>query len=96
MRFALGSVVSFQAFALSTRPFFSLFSLALGAFLATYAVPASAYVGPPAALGMLSLVVGLSMTVIGMVFHWLVKATRHVMRSFSAVPAVQQAVPPVE
>ena len=68
MRFAFRSVVSFQAFRLSTLTFLSYATLALGAFLATYSEPALAYVGPPAALGTIGAVLGLGMAVFGMVF----------------------------
>jgi hypothetical protein len=84
--------LSSQSLRATTWAFLSVGGLALSALLAFYPMPAQAYVGPPAALGMLGLVVGLGMTMAGMLFHWLVKATRHVLRGLSSATAA----PPVE
>jgi len=96
MRFAFRSVVSFQAFRLSTLTFLSYATLALGAFLATYSEPALAYVGPPAALGTIGAVLGLGMAVFGMVFHAAMRATRRALRGLPTVFATRTPPSPGE
>ncbi len=96
MRFAFRSVVSFQTFRPSalTLPFYA--TLALGTFLATYSEPALAYVGPPAALGTIGVVLGLGMAIFGMVFHASMRATRRVLRGLPTVFATRTPPSPRE
>ena len=96
MRFAFGSIVSYQSFKISTLTFSSSAILALGAFLATYSGPALAYVGPPAALGTIGAVLGLGMAASGMVFHAAMRATRRALRGLPAIFATRTVPPPSE
>jgi hypothetical protein len=83
-------IVKYQPVGLSSLTLFSVPALSFFSALALYPGTALAYVGPPAALGVLGIVLSISTTVFGLLVHGAIKTTRRLFRRVSTDQSTAQ------